>query len=393
MKTKTMAARCCVALAISALLSGAACGSLGTRTGSETNFLTSCDAACDDGLSCICGVCTRVCSDNDECSELVAGASCATDLEDSPDLACAERERAVCDRFCDDDGDCDSLGSTFQCQEGFCRENPSLDAACPTPTLARGANDRSVQVGGVTRDYVVYVPENFSGSEAVPLVLDFHTLLGTPAGEADNSGYRELAEAEGFIVAYPEGIDGAWNIGVCCTASRDVDDVAFARALVDEVTQEACVDTKRVYAVGVAMGGGMAYQLGCNAADVFAGIAPSSFDLLEQADQPCQPSQALSVISFRGTSDQLVPYEGGAEPAPNLPDVTMNFMGAVRTFERWAELNQCTGEPSAPDDEGCSTYSNCADGAEVTLCTDEGGVTGWGSAERGWATLSRHSLP
>lgn len=393
MTTRPMVTRC-IALCLGALVSSSACGSLGMRTGSETNFLSSCDGTCEDGLSCVCGVCTRTCSDTGECSALVAGAACVTEANYSPELVCAEREHAVCDRSCDNDEDCDVLGSTFLCRDGFCRsQSPSIDPSCSTPTLDVGENERSVQVGDVTRRYMVYVPESFTGSKAAPLVLDFHTLLGTPAGEADNSGYRELAEAEGFIVAYPEGVDGAWNIGPCCTSSRDVDDVAFARALVDEVKQEACIDTKRVYAVGVAMGGGMAYQLGCNAADLFAGIAPSSFDLLEQADQPCQPTQALSVISFRGTADQLVPYAGGAEPAPNLPDVTMNFMGAVRTFERWAELNQCTGEASVPDEQGCSTYSSCAEGTEVTLCTEEGGVTGWGSAERGWATLSRHSLP
>lgn len=396
MKIRTTATSHCIvlALAIAAFVSGSACGSLGTRTGSETNFLTSCDGSCDDGLSCICGVCTRSCSATDECTELAAGAACVTETDAAPSLACGERDAAVCDRSCENDGDCDSLGSTFHCQDGFCRmTDPNLDPSCPATTLETGDNDRSVEVGGATRAYVVHVPESFTGARAVPLVLDFHTLLGTPTGEASNSGYRELAEAEGFIVAYPEGIDGAWNIGPCCTSSRDVDDVAFARALVGEVAREACIDSKRVYAVGVAMGGGMAYQLGCNAADVFAGIAPSSFDLLEEVDQPCHPTQPLSVISFRGTADQLVPYEGGAEPAPNLPDVTMNFMGAVRTFERWAELNQCSGDPSAPDDTGCSTYSNCADAVEVTLCTDDGGVTGWGSAERGWATLSRHALP
>lgn len=133
----------------------------------------------------------------------------------------------------------------------------------------------------------------------------------------------------------------------------------------------------------------MAYQLGCNAADLFAGVAASSFDLLAEADQPCQPSEPVSVISFRGTADVLVPYEGGPEPAPNLPDVTMNFLGAVGTFERWAELNQCTGSPSEPDADGCSAYSNCSGGVNVTLCTSEGGMTDWGSAELGLARMSQ----
>ena len=71
----------------------------------------------------------------------------------------------------------------------------------------------------------------------------------------------------------------------------------------------------------------------------------------------------------------------------------MNFLGAVGTFEKWSELNECSGSPSEPDTDACSTYANCAGGVEVTLCTEEGGTTGWGSAEIAWHTSSRHSKP
>jgi polyhydroxybutyrate depolymerase len=133
--------------------------------------------------------------------------------------------------------------------------------------------------------------------------------------------------------------------------------------------------------------------LACNAADVFAGVAPSAFDLLVESEQPCQPVRPLTVISFRGTADPLVPYDGGPIQPPNGLDVTINFLGAVATFERWAELDQCTGSPSASDSNACSTYSNCADRVEVTLCTTQGGGMDWGSPELGWTMLSRHPMP
>jgi len=383
------AARLLAVVSLGFLLGGA-CGGLGPKTGSETNFLSSCDASCGEGLSCLCGVCTLACSDTDECSALGSGTECTAEVEPPSDRVCPDQEAAFCDRPCRDTADCSALGSAFRCQDRYCRELDALaPPSCTPTTLKSGDNDRTLEVGGTTRNYVVYVPESFTGDAATPLILDFHTLGGNPAGEASNSGYRELADAEGILVAWPEGIDSAWNIGPCCTNSREVDDVAFARALVEQVESEACVDLDRVYAVGVAMGGGMAYQLACNAADVFAGVAASSFDLLAEADQPCQPSEPVSVVSFRGTADVLVPYEGGPEPAPNLPDVTMNFLGAVATFERWAELNQCSGDPSEPGADGCSTYSNCAGGVNVTLCTSEGGMTDWGSAELGWARMSQ----
>lgn len=394
MTSRVVAAVCLIASAAGAALLASACRDLGPQTGSETNFLTSCDAGCGDGLSCICGVCTRACSAEGECAALTSGAECVAVAERPAGAACAGAESAAfCDLTCSGDADCEPLGAPFRCQGGFCRAPGEGDtaAACPVTTLSLGDNDRAVTVGDTTRSYVVRLPANYTGASSMPLVLDFHTLGGTSAAEADASGYRELAESEGFIVAWPQGIDRAWNIGPCCTTSRDVDDVAFARALVQQVQAEACVDVKRVYAVGVANGGGMAYHLACNAADVFAGVAPSAFDLLAESEQPCQPVRPVTEISFRGTADVLVPYEGGAQQAPNGANIT--FLGAVGTFERWAELNECTGTPSAADSDGCSTYSSCAGGAEVTLCTTQGGGTAWGSAEIGWATLKRHSLP
>ena len=172
-----------------------------------------------------------------------------------------------------------------------------------------------------------------------------------------------------------------------------MDDVGFARAVVEQVVQQACVDPKRVYATGLAIGGGLAYHLACNAADVFAAVAVSGFDLLEEIEQPCHPARPVTVMSFRGTADTVVPYEGGAVQAPNDPSVTIHLLGAEGTFQRWAELNQCTDAPTAPDSNGCSTYSQCADGVEVTLCTAEGEGLAFGSAELAWATLQRFTLP
>jgi polyhydroxybutyrate depolymerase len=395
-RPRSVAATCYVASAISAVLWAAACKNTDPQTASETNFLSRCDTSCADELSCVCGVCTRACSVTDECASLAAGAECVAAAARTPEAACfADESAAFCDLACSGDGDCGVLGAAFRCQSGYCRASGDGGDAngCPVTTLAVGDNDRTVVVGDTIRSYLVRLPSNHAGTSPVPLVLAFHPIAGTAAGETERSGYRELSEQEGFIVAWPQGIDDAWNIGPCCTTSREVDDVGFARALVQQLEQEACIDVKRVYAVGYAMGGGMAYHLACNAADVFAAVAPSAFDLLVESEQPCQPVRPVTVISFRGTADALVPYDGGAMQPPNGLDVTITFLGAVGTFERWAELNQCTGSPSAADSNGCSTYSSCADGVEVTLCTTQDGGMERGSPEIGWSMLSRHPMP
>src|SRR5690606_22861493 len=103
----------------------------------------------------------------------------------------------------------------------------------------------------------------------------------------------------------------------------DVDDVAFANALVTDIQETACIDPDRVYAVGVLSGGGMVYHLACESADVFAAVAPSAFDLLQETSGACSPSRPISVISFRGTADARVPYSGG--PSSLVPGMPITF--------------------------------------------------------------------
>ena len=269
----------------------------------------------------------------------------------------------------------------------------SVSSYCPSSSQQPGESYASVQVGNATRTYLLHVPASYSGTSPVPLVLDFHGLADLPQNEADNSGYRDLSDQQGFIVAWPQGVDLAWNLGICCTSSRTVDDLGFARAIVQQIQQNACIDAKRIYATGYVLGGGMAMYLGCNAADLFAGVVSNSFDLWEEAQEPCQPSRPVTEVSFRGFADPIIPYAGGPDSPPNLPSITLNFLGAVGTFQKWAALDQCPGSPSAADANGCSTYSQCQGGAQVTLCTTQGGGEDWGSPAIAWDILKAHPLP
>ncbi len=264
---------------------------------------------------------------------------------------------------------------------------------CPSPALKAGDTDQTVQVGSTTRSYVLHIPSAYDGAAPVPLILDFHAQGGSGTGERTNSPYPAQTDAEGVVMAFPNGLKGpsgtAWNVGPCCVAN--VDDVAFARALVEQVRSIACVDPKRVYAVGVATGGGMAYYLACHAADAFAAVAPAAFDLLAENVGDCLPSRPVTVISFRGTADPLVPYAGGLSSVVDGMPVT--FLGAQATFRKWGELDQCTGTPSAGDSNGCSAYPSCQDDAEVILCSKQGGGLEAGNAGIAWPVLKRHSLP
>lgn len=267
---------------------------------------------------------------------------------------------------------------------------------CPeTSSLTPGETNESVTVGGATRDFILHVPDGYTGEQPMPLVIDWHPLFGTGSGQRGGSGYRELAGQEGFIIAWPDGIDNAWNVGPCCTTSRDVDDVGFARAMVDAISSRGCVDPKRIYATGFSMGGGMSHYLACQAADVFAAVVPAAFDLLEPAEQDCEPARPISVLSFRSTNDLIVPYAGGPSNPPNGLPITIHFEGAEGTLERWSTMNGCTDSPAAMIGAGatdCESHTACSAGVEVGLCTRSNGHT-YGDAELGWDFMKRHPMP
>jgi polyhydroxybutyrate depolymerase len=225
-----------------------------------------------------------------------------------------------------------------------------------------------------------------------PLVVDFHPLGGTGMQERQSSPYPAQTDADGVVMAFPTGLagpsGGAWNVGPCCVA--DVDDVAFARALVADVQSSACIDPERVYAVGFSMGGGMAHYLACQAADVFAAVAPAAFDLLKENVDKCKPPRPISVVSFRGSSDPIVPYAGGASAVVSGMPIT--FLGAEGTFQSWAKTNGCPGAASAPDANNCKAYSGCNGGVDVVLCTKQGGSHEAGNAKIAWPILKKHTL-
>ena len=84
-------------------------------------------------------------------------------------------------------------------------------AAC----AALPATDGTLTLPTPDGDPTTLVHHPATAGPGVPLVLVLHgaTGTGTAAGMRDLTGWDELAEREGVVVAYPEGLDRTWNAG------------------------------------------------------------------------------------------------------------------------------------------------------------------------------------
>jgi polyhydroxybutyrate depolymerase len=251
--------------------------------------------------------------------------------------------------------------------------------ALPAQSQARVETRRTIQAGGVERSYLLHLPASRGAGRPVPLLLVFHGAAGNGAGIASHTGLTEPATARGYAVAYPDGIERRWNDGRGMSPGQD--DVEFIRILLDSLGHELPVDPKRIYATGISNGAGLAYRLACDLPGIFAAIAPVAGAPATAIVERCEATRPVSVISFQGTHDPLVPYEGG-----NAAVRRGRVLSAQGSAALFAKVNGCppartvTPQPDTVKDGTRvrrSAYGGCREGREVVLYTIEGGGHTW----------------
>ena len=238
---------------------------------------------------------------------------------------------------------------------------------CPAGQAAPTAGNKktTLQHEGRSRTYTLHVPSALPAGKPLAVVFDLHGAGGNGSQQQGMSGWAAVADREGFLAVFPDGVDGYWNVDdKCCgTAGQDqIDDVGFIRAIIEKLRTDICIDAKRIYASGFSNGGGLTHRMGCDAADVIAAIAPVDTDL---RTQPCNAARPIAMMEVRGMSDSLEPYEGGVVGPPGGQYVSP---GAQGSLELWADINQCPGAPSTIE-QYCESYTECGDGVETNLCS------------------------
>jgi polyhydroxybutyrate depolymerase len=221
---------------------------------------------------------------------------------------------------------------------------------------APGRHNHTVSVGGVTREFIVYVPKKAAGAAAVPVVVMIHGTTGDGDKFFNTSRWREKADAEGLIAVFPTALvhcfhddvnhDGdfgdqgerqvttKWSAGALgtddlplCTAAElaqvpparrqaadhpPADDMGFFSALFDFLQKSYVVDAARIYVTGFSNGSQMAGRLAVEMSGRIAAAGAHAGPLAVTGPA----ARAISVLASFGNRDRGAMFFNKGRPLP-----------------------------------------------------------------------------
>jgi polyhydroxybutyrate depolymerase len=264
-------------------------------------------------------------------------------------------------------------------------------------TWTKGNAVHAIEVGSLLRTYSLHVPPSRppgTGAtfRAYPLVIVLHGSSSDGQSIEAESGMDVVADSALFLVAYPNGTGGRfnvlasdWNAGTCCGgAYRDgIDDIAFLTALIKHASQHIAVDPKRIYVAGFSAGALMAYHAGCQLSSTVAAVAVVEGSL---ADDNCHPAKGVSLWAVHGTNDDQVAYD---EPSATTFSAIVPVVARALppSVQYWTTLQKCTGGSTKIVSAAISliTLTGCASSTGIEFNRILGGTHGWpgGTVEPG----------
>lgn len=247
------------------------------------------------------------------------------------------------------------------------------------------------------RTSVFYVPSSYDPAEPMPLVIVLHGRFGSGAGTADYTGMNRVAEAQGFIALYPDGLpnygaitpfDTGWNYlrGIPGAGDEGSDDAAFLRDLIADLSLDLAIDQARVYVIGVSNGGFMVHNLACGDPERYAAFADVIGSASYGFDRMCDHEIPVSMLMMHGTADDNILWDGRTQNVDGQ-DVMVSYP-ILNVIEYWAGHNRCntdlaelTDLPPKGESPGTSvrimTMNQCELDANVMLVGILGGGHVW----------------
>jgi poly(hydroxyalkanoate) depolymerase family esterase len=226
-----------------------------------------------------------------------------------------------------------------------------------------------------------HVPANLPAN--APLLVVLHGCT-EHAADIAQTGWNELADANGFAVVYPE--QQSSNNGVLCfswsAGMGSVDDVTRGkgenesiRQMVDKAAADHHTDPKRVFAAGFSAGAAMAVVLAATWPDVFAGVASFAgipygcAQSLVDVSSCMNPGEDHTAADWGSRVHQAFQQYSG--PWPRMAFWQGSSDGTVGPKNRTELLRQWTNIHGLPE---TATATDTVDGSSHGVWKDDSGA-------------------
>ena len=182
----------------------------------------------------------------------------------------------------------------------------------PYMGMSQQLTTENILYNGNNREYIIYVPQNYSPSISTPILFALHGGSGYANDfmtyEAD---FRSISDTAGFILVYPQALEDP-NDGNSTNwlhkEPTNHKDIFFIETLIDTISSEYNIDLNRIYACGYSLGGMFSYELACQLNNKIAAIASVAGAAFYGAFANCNITHPTAVLSINGTADGIHPY-------------------------------------------------------------------------------------
>ncbi len=238
--------------------------------------------------------------------------------------------------------------------------------SCSGKPGSPGNTDRRITVDGISRTFIVHIPEGLDPSEPVPVLFAFHGYIMGDQVMYDLTDFAEVADREGFIAVFPDGAGAApWDTGqnLCGVGflvdDGNTDDIAFVHAMLDDIEADHCIARDEVFVTGFSMGGYFTNHIACQeGASLLRAAAPHSGGTYEG---DCHGGPVPMMI-LHGTADPVIWPSCGSE-----------------SRDLWVARNGCSTDVDVVEVEGgvCEWSLGCPADGQVVYCEFDGMLHGW----------------
>jgi len=244
-----------------------------------------------------------------------------------------------------------------------------LNGSWDIPFTLDGKNNRFMMThADHLRTGEIYVPASYSGDKEYSLIFGLHG-TGGRGRDFRQFGFEGMAEEMNFIMVYPDGFNGDWNIlpGI----KTDFDDVGYFRELIEIFSSLYNIDSRRIYITGFSLGGFMSYRLAYDLSDSISAIAPAS-GLFYKPQGMGKSDLSVSILHQHAVNDFNVPYLG--DPIYDNP------MGVAEILAYWRSVSGVSDKPvKRLSRNGIETtkWQNTEGTTEISLIEHPSGGHGW----------------